>query len=1663
MVYTLKVNGTTVDATMVDNLSERFLKAHLALEGPRKQYQFYTMDSITQLSYTRYGYSFAFHLTNKLDAENIALVQTELTQMIAGKQSAMEANITVSIERQEEYLDATGRTVWKVVCFAKQDNHYLPASALPVLNYTDLSIKLDALRGPRGQLFTVVSGTSLLQYRYHFSVYMTSRVSVQQYSRFETALVQVWEETKEDYKNCSCVRVDIVNQEEVVDAKGVSYWKLVYYLHVNKTLVESLTSVDINQTLLTQHVSTILRPTGQSYQTVTVEEQSVIRSMFTQAIFLRTEVGLFDINTVSSAIKSYWQSVYEEWFTCGCLDVNFSRQQSYLVLKDEKWITVWRLEYVILVDQTLVDRETIHVINDTMLQQIFSAMTSISGDVYQAEEVTSDVLVEYRWHFPLYVSREVKVTDFIHFEEAVEAVWSSSIYIEEHSVTITNQEEFVDKHGKSLWKLVVFIRNDTTYLDSSVCSPINATKVVAKLAEMNVTGARGSYDVISVDRSVVLHRYDVMIPVFLNIHVYTEDIVRIRRVLVATWELVYQEFYKDFVLDVEIIRQEDFISVKGGDVAKLVYILKSNGTIQSSTRLPQLNTTDIQAKLQTDLRTARYSVVTDVTTLVAYEQHFQLTLTQPLLQADRMIIQSQLEEAWMLSKNVSRSDVSVTITSQEELTAVENHKSLSLWRVLYLVKYKGKVTSAVVETDITNSSLYESLNVTRNDTREKYVDSLYTGDTLSYTIYRHLFAVHCEQKIAVESYDSIASGIVSAWKNVTNKSVEVEIIGQEKIYSARRYVWKLSYSVTYESDIVRSDTTRGPDVETFQQHLKISSLFGQSYKLVKVTNERRVSYALSIFLDKRIMLTFQDMFLGTLKAVWTKTHGIASTDTDIEFQGYERFLDEHKVSVWRHVCFVRVNGEVVNSAEFTQLDMREVQEALDTTFESTSMYRVLDTVVQSSYRDYSLQYSVYFRGRPGRLLLRELTTALLVAWIGKYSHTAGPEELFKPEVTDRKEAVAVNGMTLTQVTYFMTLGERPRDPLTIPAPSAQDIARDVNSTLGAQAYTGDISLIHEYSFLFSVDLRGLPIYLDSIEISKSLSEIYTMAHFVDVSVDILKMERYSGSFGVPVTKVLYTVRGNDTILDPGLITNSLGSLITAQSPQQQWRMYLGDVYRLEVIYSLTVTMELRKTDKTMIEAAIARAFVDNRTSSCSSCVTSVSIVHGQAYVTDNGVRLTRISYTVSMDNEELQSWRDVQPSQEVLQQYLTQSDRRFEMWTASAIPVDTLYIVSSANATLDVVKPILSLAWMSVLNGSVVINATEDRSYVDEDWVGLVRVDYTVSMDSAIAKNDNSAELTAAHLRFLLQLKTLQMSRGTSRKLRRMYVKGKRSELTEDKLHQAVVLSWLQHNPDLNKTDLGVAIKPESKRQKRAATNSLKLVDKDGSYVTAVLYTVSVNGEEPQGLFVEAPAPETIDSHLKNQTGAGLCNCTPSLSHNLTVAGNLSDKDKGALEEALKDAFVAANPGLKKDDLDVQITNTKAKKDENGNMVTDVEYTVSHNGGHPVEDLVSPTEEQTENSLKKHGLNVPDKTKKETTGSNDNWKIIVGVVVGIAGFVVLCSAVAHIYIKRRRRKAESLQKREDGIRQNEFDKEHFSEPVNFNNPSFDNNRHPLDPFSTRSV
>lgn len=83
---------------------------------------------------------------------------------------------------------------------------------------------------------------------------------------------------------------------------------------------------------------------------------------------------------------------------------------------------------------------------------------------------------------------------------------------------------------------------------------------------------------------------------------------------------------------------------------------------------------------------------------------------------------------------------------------------------------------------------------------------------------------------------------------------------------------------------------------------------------------------------------------------------------------------------------------------------------------------------------------------------------------------------------------------------------------------------------------------------------------------------------------------------VPVTKVLYTVRGNDTSLDPGLITGSTGSLITVENRPQQWRLYLGDTYRLEVIYSLTVTMELVKSDKTIIENAIEKAFVDNRTS-----------------------------------------------------------------------------------------------------------------------------------------------------------------------------------------------------------------------------------------------------------------------------------------------------------------------------------------------------------------------------------------------------------------------------------------------------------------------------------
>ena len=84
---------------------------------------------------------------------------------------------------------------------------------------------------------------------------------------------------------------------------------------------------------------------------------------------------------------------------------------------------VWRVDYVIEKSGLRIDPLEIPPLPARELQQNLT-FTDPKGAPYQLlDQLTS--LLDYRIHFALFVSAEVKSSDFVHFGSALEKYWSS--------------------------------------------------------------------------------------------------------------------------------------------------------------------------------------------------------------------------------------------------------------------------------------------------------------------------------------------------------------------------------------------------------------------------------------------------------------------------------------------------------------------------------------------------------------------------------------------------------------------------------------------------------------------------------------------------------------------------------------------------------------------------------------------------------------------------------------------------------------------------------------------------------------------------------------------------------------------------------------------------------------------------------------------------------------------------------------------------------------------------------------------------------------------------------------------------------------------------------------------------------------------------------------
>ena len=89
--------------------------------------------------------------------------------------------------------------------------------------------------------------------------------------------------------------------------------------------------------------------------------------------------------------------------------------------------------------------------------------------------------------------------------------------------------------------------------------------------------------------------------------------------------------------------------------------------------------------------------------------------------------------------------------------------------------------------------------------------------------------------------------------------------------------------------------------------------------------------------------------------------------------------------------------------------------------------------------------------------------------------------------------------------------------------------------------------------------------------------------------------------------------------------------------------------------------------------------------------------------------------------------------------------------------------------------------------------------------------------------------------------------------------------------------------------------------------------------MTAVDYTVSVEGADPHPMFVATADDSDLISSLSQYVEVCGATCNPSLCQSFMLMGRIQSQDVDDIKTALVDAYVVANPGTGPDDYELVI------------------------------------------------------------------------------------------------------------------------------------------------
>ncbi|KAK3591160.1 hypothetical protein CHS0354_029007, partial [Potamilus streckersoni] len=1659
LVYFVTRGNTTVDSREQTWINKSAIET---IMGPKGAYVLVQKTS-NLIRYSKNA--FYFYVNNKFDKKGLDKLKASTVELIENIYIDLKGKVSLEINRHEEYIDSSGLIIWKVVYFVMVNGMYIPSEGLENLNQSKLQEKLN-FTSVQNQSYHIleVKDQHVYRYREKFSIFLKSKISRTSFSWFQTTIKTAWEKQIKEYQICRCLNVTVNSLEEVLDENGKSYWLLTYFLIKNTSLVNSMISVSLNLSILREGMNSSELHAG----TVVEEQATIYRTSQSFAFYLSTEIGYQHSYNFELAIERAWKKKNEEFPWMSEPRVTIKRTMRYVQLISST--VIWRVEYFlgdICVGEgcSMLDPQTLPLLTAADVQAQINFTRPGLQQNYTVVN-TGQSVVDYRYHFSLYLTTNLRDVDRNKFENIIRRIWNTTQDESTHGdikVFIPTTEEYVFTnyfgrlHGKSYWKVVIFIEQNGTMVDSEVSTPFNETAVLEKI---DFAGAHNmSYQVVVGLNTNQLLRYEYTVSFFITAMVKYEDIQEVVTELEYAWTTFA---IHACCVEIQLVRQEDHISLSRGLITKFVFVVSLNGTVTSKSKLPYLTHANIQEAMNTTRDRYKVLDLDEVSEVIQYNKLFKINLKHPLLDVDRMKFQEQLTQSWRSFTKVSA--ISTEIIFQEE--KINTKTSEMSWQLHYSVMNGSLVYYADEQDDIAYEELRKGLSLNVTGTSASYSSYVEWSKNLTTVRSIELFSIYVQYRVATNDFNKFETSLINVWnKNGTDhgeqKVQSASIIRTEEVVNDKlQYAWKLSYTLTTKENVseMTARNTKDLSFEMIAGNFQINSTSGQSYKLVNIENGLQLTKTFQVVLSRQLYKVDTQNFTAAFKN--SVAHFINGNPQDLTLMLVHR-ESVYSVSTgqkgYKLIFIAKVNGSVVDASLQQRIPKELVQQHISFKTPRREEYIVYSTGQSENFRKDSELFEWRLMSIVPKYITDGMTSVLIASWT---EHLKGENLSVNISGLQRDEFISNNEVTGTRLRYFMDVNGSRYFPIQTTYP---EISTLVNKTREILNYT-----VHSYAqenfYPLSTCYKVLIHQRENMNLSQLnnvLQGSWNKSTSESVKITVVQKSSYVGLYGLQLTGVYYAVHLNESLMEPEYIIEPDNSVIqkVAEDTGASLQVYQNKPsFRVSDLHRVQITGTLTKTTRKKLQNALIELW--SSASKTEIRHINASIELSEEYFSKSGSHvISSLLYTVAMDNKMVASWElrplDTKSMETKINTFLNGSHM---LWTGTATKVHVLNLhKSTASVNPDKVKAAITEAWQSKVTASstVFVNLIEFEKqavsrFVDSSWSFLNSIRYAVYVNSSTPEELAVDPVSTAEMNKALQKHQLQGCECTAKKLYKLYIKGSKASQNKSELQIALGKAWNQSNEDVNVNSFAVNVKQQGSRMRRAASKDFTLIGNNEEEISPLEFTVSHGQEEPNDMFVDIPDNDTLDRNLKDAK-TEMCHCEPKARGNVKLDGATKKDEVPKIANAVKDAVNKENPEVKKEDLNVEVSRVADGKDQDGKEISDVEYIVQCNQSScDIETLKAPSEVHLEASLNEIGKNLYSRAEPVKDKNNNDWVIPVAVACGVLAFIILVAIICCCLAKRRHSKKGDLVKQEEEVeKNNSYDQEHFSDAAVFNNPSYD--------------